>query len=315
MKRRHLPPLNPVRSFEAAARNGSFTKAAEELHVTTVAISRQVAVLEGYFGVALFERMHQTLKLTRAGKDFLPYATSAFDLLYEGLERLRAPDTRPVVICAYASVAIHWLIPRLSRFREAFPEIDIDLTTAIKPEEFDYDVVDVGLQYLDRPHPELTSRTILPDIIQPACSPRLLNGDAPLPPEENLTRHTFLHSRYRKRDWEEWLRVADLEHIRPDHELTFKGSSLAYQAAAEGMGVAIVQRPLVEDEFRSGRLVAPFPLATQRSNGIVMVARNSSLRDPRVSAFCEWLDQEAIQSIERMDITYSRTDHSVMELA
>ncbi|MCE7522039.1 LysR substrate-binding domain-containing protein [Alloalcanivorax xenomutans] len=315
MKRRHLPPLNPVRSFEAAARNGSFTKAAEELHVTTVAVSRQVAVLEQYFGVPLFERRHQSLKLTREGREFLPYATAAFDQLYQGAQGLRSPESRPIVVCAYASIAIHWLIPRLCRFREAFPEIHIDLTTAAKPEEFDYDSIDVAIQYLKVSSQDLSSQTLLPDIIQPACSPGLLQGDYPIPPEENLPRHTFLHSKYRKQDWGEWLKTAKLSHLQPAHELTFKGSSLAYQAAAEGVGVAVVQRPLVDDEFRAGRLVAPFALAHQRSDGIVMAGRKRNFQHPQVSAFCDWLEQEARDSVKRMDIEYSRKDSSLLTVA
>lgn len=302
MKKRHLPPLNPVRSFEAAARNGSFTKAAEELHVTTVAISRQVAVLEGYFGVPLFDRLHQTLRLTKAGRDFLPSATAAFNLLDEGSKKLRAPQAEPLVICAYPSVAIHWLIPRLSRFREAHPDIGIMMTTAVKPEEFDYDEIDVGLQYLTDARQGLITQVLLPDIIQPACSPKLLTGDHPLPPTENLEKHTFLHSRYRRLDWEEWLQAAGLADIKPVQELTFKGSSLAYQAAAEGMGIVIVQRLLVEEEFKSGRLVAPFPISAQRSKGICMVGRGERMDDPRVAIFRNWLEKEAAAAIEELEI-------------
>lgn len=300
MKKRRLPPLNPVRSFEAAARNASFTRAAEELHVTTVAISRQVAVLEDYFGVPLFERLHQTLRLTKAGRDFLPSATAAFDLLDEGTKKLRSLQAEPLVICAYPSVAIHWLIPRLSRFREAHPDIDITMTTAVKPEEFDYDEIDVGLQYLNDAREGLITQVILPDIIQPACSPRLLAGRHPLPPESNLAHYTFLHSRYRRLDWQEWLSTAGLEHIKPAHEVTFKGSSLAYQAAAEGVGVVIVQRLLVEEEFKSGRLVAPFGMSARRSQGICMVGRSERLDDPRIAAFRGWLEAEATLAINEL---------------
>ncbi|MCL1486178.1 MAG: LysR substrate-binding domain-containing protein [Marinobacter sp.] len=300
MKKRHLPPLNPVRSFEAAARNGSFTKAAAELHVTTVAISRQVAVLEGYFGVQMFDRLHQTLRLTKAGRDFLPSATAAFDLLDAGARNLRSSQADPIVICAYPSVAIHWLIPRLSRFREAHPDIALSMTTAVKPEEFDYEEIDVGLQYLNDAREGLITQVILPDIIQPACSPELLAGRHPLTSESNLVHHTFLNSHYRRLDWQEWLSMAGLDHIKPAQEVTFKGSSLAYQAAAESMGVVIVQRLLVEEEFKSGRLVAPFEISARRSRGICMVSRIERLDDPRVATFRTWLEAEATLAIDEL---------------
>ncbi len=317
MRRRRLPPLNPVRSFEAAARHGSFTKAAEELHVTPVAISRQVAVLEGYFGIPLFDRLHQTLRLTQAGRDFLPCATAAFDLLSEGARKLQTRSSEPVVICAYPSVAIHWLIPRLSRFHDSHPDIEIRMTTAVAPKEFDYDEVDIGLQYLHDARQDLITQLLLPDIIQPACSPKLLGGPHPLPPAANLSHHIFLHSQHRQQDWQEWLQAAGLDDIKPARELTFTGSSLAYQAAAEGMGVAVVQRLLVDEEFRSGRLVAPFNLAAQRTKGICMVSRPERLDDPRVAAFRTWLEAEADVAIARLDLsnTINLGEEAVLEFS
>lgn len=301
MKKRRLPPLNPVRSFEAAARNGSFTKAAEELHVTTVAISRQVAVLEGYFGAPLFERLHQTLKLTQAGRDFLPDATAALDLLDKGSRKLRTPQAEPLLICAYPSVAVYWLIPRLPRFHEAHPDIEITVTTGQKPREFNYDEIDVGLQYLSDAREGLITQLLLPDIIQPACSPKLLeNSPHPLPPESNLAHHTLIHSHYRQLDWEEWLKTAGLEELKPAQKVTYKGSTLAYQAAVEGIGIVIVQRLLVEDEFKRGNLVAPFSIAAKRSAGICMVSKNESLDDPRIAAFRNWLEKEARLAIDEL---------------
>lgn len=301
MKKRRLPPLNPVRSFEAAARNGSFTKAAEELHVTTVAISRQVAVLEGYFGVPMFERLHQKLKLTQAGRDFLPEATAAFDLLDQGSKKLRTPKIEPLTVCAYPSVAVHWLIPRLPRFREEHPNIEITMTTGQRPREFNYDEIDVGLQYLSDAREGLITQLLLPDLIQPACSPKLLEGPHRLQPQLNLAHHTLIHSFYRQEDWQEWLKAAELAPPEPLHEVTFKGSSLAYQAAIEGMGVVIVQRLLVENEFKQGKLVAPFSIAARRSAGICMVSRSERLDDPRVAVFRNWLEKEARLAVDQLE--------------
>ncbi|QJD59889.1 LysR family transcriptional regulator [Pseudomonas sp. gcc21] len=300
MKKRHLPPLNPLRSFEAAARNGSFTKAAEELHVTTVAISRQVAVLEGYFGAPLFERLHQTLKLTHAGRALLPDATAAFDLLDKGTRKLRAPQTKPLRICAYPSVAVYWLIPRLPRFREAHPDIEISIATGQKPREFNYDEIDVGLQYLSDAREGLITQLLLPDIIQPACSPHLLKNSDPSPTEPNLADYTWIYSHYRRLDWEEWLNASGLEELEPVQKVTVRGSTLAYQAAVEGMGVAMVQRLLVEDEFKRGALVAPFKATGRRSAGICMVSRSERLDDPRIAAFRSWLEKEAGLTVDEL---------------
>ncbi len=295
--------MNPLRSFEAAARHGSFTKAAEELHVTTVAVSRQIAVLEGYFGLSLFERLHHTVRLTPAGRGFLPKVTAALDLLDEASRELRAPQDEPVVVCTYPSFALRWLIPRLPRFRAAHPDIDITLTTAVKPEEFDYRSIDIGIQYVNDVPDELVTRAILPDVIQPVCSPKLLVCGAPLPPVENLRHHTLLHSRYRRLDWEEWLKAAGAEDITPRDELTFKGSGLTYQAAIEGLGVAVAQRVLVEDEIETGRLIAPFSLAAQREQGICMVSNRQRTECKQVATLMEWIVQEANATMDALGLS------------
>jgi LysR family glycine cleavage system transcriptional activator len=297
LKKRQLPPLNPLRSFEAAARNASFTLAAEELHVTTVAISRQVAVLEDYYGIALFERLHQSIRLTAAGRDFLPNVTTALDLLDESSRRLRGAALNPLVVCGYPSFIVRWLIPRLPRFRAQHPDIEITISTAVKPKEFDYDVVDIGVQFVNEVNRSISSTVILPDLIQPVCTPSLASGSMPLPPAENLQEHTFLHSRYRRLDWGEWLDVAGLRGIKPVNDLVLKGSDLAYQAAGEGLGVVVAQRILAEPEIESGRLLAPFSLAAQRPHGLCLVHARRRLEDSRVRAFHDWITEEAERTI------------------
>src|SRR5699024_924711 len=118
----------------------------------------------------------------------------------------------------------------------------------------------------------LVTRLLLPDIIQPACSPKLLEGPYPLPPATNLSHHTLLHSQHRQGDWEGWLYAAGLEHLQPKDELTFKGCGLTYQAAAEGKGVAIVQRLPVKEENNSELMITPLNLQARRTRGICMTS-------------------------------------------
>lgn len=296
MKKRHLPPLNPLRSFEAAGRHSSFTRAAEELHVTPVAVSRQVAVLEDYFGLVLFERLHQTVRLTPAGRRFLPKVTAALDLLQQGSELLRATPSDAILVCTYATLALSWLIPRLAQFRELRPDIDINITTAVRYSEFNYDKIDVGIQYVDDLPSGVVGQQILPDVIHPVCSPKLLQAGHPLPPVKNLKHHTLLHSQHRRGDWNEWLQANGVARFKPLDEITFQGSGLAYQAATEGLGVALAQRILVVDQIRKGGLVAPFPYAAQRDKGMLMISKRDRLADPRVRVFRDWLEAEATET-------------------
>lgn len=270
--------------------------------MTTVAVSRQVAVLEGYYGVSLFERHHQSIRLTAAGAEFLPGVTAALDLLDESSRRLRGSAASPLVVCGYPSFVVRWLIPRLARFRSRYPDIEITISTAVKPKEFDYDIVDIGVQFVHDLNPSNTKEVILPDLIQPVCSPATTCGSAPLPPMENLKKHTFLHSRYRRLDWSEWLNIAGLKGLTPTNELTLKGSDLAYQAAAEGLGIAVAQRILIEPEIESGRLLAPFSLAAQRSEGICLVHKHSRLNDSRARAFRDWITDEAARTITALGL-------------
>jgi LysR family glycine cleavage system transcriptional activator len=303
MKKRRLPPLNPLKSFEAAGRNGSFTKAAEELSVSPVAISRQVGVLEEYFGTKLFERQPQLVRLTPAGREFLPAVTAALDLLDGAAERLRRLNTRrALTVCTYPSFALNWLIPRLQRFRAAHPDIEINMSTAVKPTEFDYEQVDVAILFSHETLAGLAVQPILPDVIQPVCSPALLEGPHPPNTVENLRHHAFLHNRYRRLDWHDWLEGAGIKEIKPDHELTFRGSRLVYQAAMDGLGIAIAQRLLVADDIEKGRLVAPLGPALQRASNYCLASRPERLDDPNVRAFRDWIAEEAQQAIEAVGL-------------
>lgn len=304
MSRRHLPPLNPLRHFEAAARHGSFTQAARELHVTTVAVSRQVAKLERYYKVALFHRLHHTLQLTRAGAEFLPKASAALDLIDEGDRHLRARRVEPLVVCSYPVFAIRWLIPRLPLFHAQHPDIEISVSSAIKPAEFDYGAIDVGIQYMQESPPSLAAEVILPDIIQPVCSPELLAGSTHAhPSRSDLRRCTLLRSRYRRLDWQEWCEISGEFAIEPPTHMTFKGSELAYQAAIDGLGIVVAQRLLVENEISRGNLVTPFSLAAQRAGGVCLVCKRQDIDDPRVEAFRTWIKGEAGHAMDAVGVS------------
>ena len=155
MSKRRLPPLNPLRNFEAAAR-AAFVRAAEELNVTPVAVSRQVGVLEDYFGKPLFVRHANTIALTDHGRALLPSVTTALDTLADGARRLRAATDTPVVVCTYQAFAMHWLIPRMRGFTAANTEINLNLTTANTPEEFEQARADIVIKYGHAPRPITT---------------------------------------------------------------------------------------------------------------------------------------------------------------
>ncbi len=293
MTRRRLPPLNPLRNFEAAARTGSFAAAAEELNVTSVAVSRQVAVLEAYFDTPLFLRRANTIQLSAHGAALLPSVTAALDQLADGAQRLRQAGDTSIVLCTYQAFAMCWLVPRLKRFTAAHPHINLSVTTAATPAEFEGARADICIKYGRDESADKHGLPILPDIVMPVCSPAVASSTHPLPPLANLSRHTLLRSRYRRLDWPDWLAAAGGSAIETHHALSFKESGLANQAAAQGVGVAIAQRLLVDAELADGRLIRPFDIALRRVDDIWMSWRADRENDAQISQVRDWLADEA----------------------
>jgi LysR family glycine cleavage system transcriptional activator len=257
--RRSLPPLNPLRSFEAAARYLSYTLAAEELNVTQVAVSRQVRVLEDYLEVVLFERGARTLRLTDAGVSLLPIVTDALDRIEAGISVISMHGrSNALSIQVYVTFAQGWLIPRLRHFRELHPNIDVNLRTSPLELNFERQGIDAAIISSDDPPEAYDYRLLADRALIPVCSPDLLSGmQLPLDPAA-AAKFTLLHSLARPGTWQEWLAGAGHPEIRATKGLRFETSVMALHAALSGMGLAVGIRMLIEEELRAGLLVAPF---------------------------------------------------------
>lgn len=246
-------PLNPLRVFATAARFGSFTRAAEELGVTQPAVSRQIATLESYLNVRLFARDRTMTNLTPEGMEYYSRIAPALQAITAATIDLKARQTvQPVKVKVYSTFAAKWLIPRLGRFNARYPRITIRVITAVAPVDFARDNIDVAIQLGDNGGRGIASERLFGDVIQPVYSPL-----APTPPPrtiEDIPAYTLLHAQYRMRDWPDWL----LEVGRPDiiakSSMVFASSLLTYQAAIDGIGIAIGQPRLLQAEFASGQL-------------------------------------------------------------
>lgn len=254
-----LPPLNALRGFEAVGRLGSITLAAAELNVTPAAISRQIRLLEEHLGLRLFARQHRRIVLTPVGAGYhadiargfgaLQRATSALD------ERSRR---RQFVIKAPHSVAMRWLLPRLSGLHRQYPDIDVKLHTSVDPPDFELEDVDAGICMGDGHWRGLDSHKLMLNELLPVCIP---GKRADLRRPADLKREVLLHTLARPHYWEIWLRAVGLTEIDMSRGLRYESSALAYEAALEGYGVAIAQKALVQKELDEGRLIAPFDLS------------------------------------------------------
>ncbi len=282
-----------MRAFEAAARHLSFTKAAEELNVTQAAISHQVKALEEWLGVPLFRRLNRALLLTDAGQNYAPPLGQSFDLLAEATDRIRDDDNRgTLTVTTLPSIAAKWLVPRLGRFRQAHPDIDLRIDASQHLSDFARENVDVAVRYGRGLWEGTRADRLMTEDFFPVCSPDLIDGDPPLHKLDDLHRHTLLHDDNRT-DWTVWFLAAGIKGGDPTRGPGFTGSSLVLQAAAEGQGVALGRGALAANDLAAGRLVKPFDISLPATFAYYLVCPEANAERPKIVAFRDWLLAEA----------------------
>jgi LysR family glycine cleavage system transcriptional activator len=293
-KRRRLPTLNWLRTFEAAARHGSFTGAAEELGVTPAAISQQVKQLEDWLGTPLFTRLPRGLVLTDAGLGYLPMVRHAFDHLAAGTEDLFG-ETRggPVSVRVTTSLTHAWLVPRLAGFFAAHPDISLRLTTTVDGLDFGQEGVDLEVRYGDGKWPGTRTERLFREELFPVCAPSLLEGGAPLEAPEDLAHHTMIHVIGEPENWRMWLQAAGATAVTARHGLQFDLHMMSAQAAISGIGVALGLSPVVADALADGRLVAPFATRIPARDAHFVVTPEDAADRAEAQAFRTWLIAEA----------------------
>src|SRR3954452_5487998 len=288
MARPRLPPLNAIKAFEAAARLGSFTRAAEELSVTHGAVSRQIRLLEEWLGTSLFLRTSRKAVPTRAGTDLLADAGPALDRLASASLRLQSGKAREVLhISALPTFAMRWLIPRLPEFQQEHPALETRIVTASTPAEQFRMGVDVVVSGPARQPGWIGSR-FLGEAYLPLLSPGLIK-QRPLRSPADLAQHTLLHAATRRQMWLRWLTAAGVPNLKPARDQVFEHFYFAIQAAIEGLGVAMGPLALVGDELREGRLVAPIKEPAIRTRGYFVYAPDTNSEAPAITALRQWL--------------------------
>jgi LysR family glycine cleavage system transcriptional activator len=255
-----LPSLNGLQVFEAAARHLSFTRAAAELNVTQTAVSHQIRRLEEQLGLRLFIRQNRTLTLTREAQGYLPAVRAAFLDLRGATERLlRGPRDDVLTVSTMVTVAAKWLVPRLARFQEANPGIEVRIATGTRLVDFRREEVDLAIRYGRGSWPGLRADWLMAEELFPVCAPALLAGANPIARPADLANHTLLHVEMGYDEWQLWLTAAGLPAaIATQRVMRFDDRLMALQAAIDGLGVAMGHAPLVETDIAAGRLVVPF---------------------------------------------------------
>jgi len=310
-----LPPLNALKAFEATGRLLSVKKAAAELNVTPAAVSHQIKALEDFLGVKLFLRRNRALELTEAARACLPKLREGFDNLAQAMERLRAHKGGGMLtVSAAPSFAARWLMPRLHRFLESHPQMDVRISARLRQsaeggrrgvaaERATVDAwladSDVAILYGRGDYPGFQVDKLFPLTITPICSPRLLTD-----PEHPLLRPADLRNQLLLHDdtgdlydgvsfWEVWLKAAGVQDVDLSHGAHFSHAVLAFEAAAEGHGVVATMPLLAESDLNAARLVTPFALRAPLESTYYMVCAEPAAGRKDVAEFRKWLLAEA----------------------
>jgi len=271
-----LPPLNALRAFESAARHLSFTRAADELHVTQAAISHQVKALEERLGVKLFRRLPRRLLLTDEGQALLPDLRDAFNRMALAIDRLSARSAvGTLTVSSMTTIVMTWLVPRLPRFQAAHPEIDVRLMTTQRLVDFAREDIDVAIRFGTGKWPGVKAERLIDKITAPADLPAL-----------PLLRTT------EEEEWPIWFAAAGVKLADPIRGPVFDSTLVGVQAAIDGLGIVMGPPSLFIDDIAAGRLFRPFPLAVETGKSYWLAVPENAADRPKVRAFRDWIFAE-----------------------
>ena len=293
--RSQLPPMDTLATFEAAARLQSFTLAGEELNITQAAVSRQIRILEESLNTRLFHRRHRAIALTPEGKSFYSTVTLALSHIASATGELRGrPETRQLCIAADQSIGWLWLMPRLPRFRKAFPAINVRLVVSDNKADCVADDVDVAIAFGPDDWPGFRSGLLFREQIFPVCSPGYLAG-RPQAAAELLASSTLLEledEQWGWVNWRVWLTAVGLADTVSGESMRINNYPLILESARNGMGIALGWKTLTDELVERGDLVRPLDLDYQSSSGYYLLVRESSTQKPGADAFTEWAFSE-----------------------
>jgi LysR family glycine cleavage system transcriptional activator len=286
---RRLPNFSALRAFEAAARHENFSRAAEELHLTHGAISHQVRALEEELGRQLFVRNGRQVKITHDALKFAQFLGKSFTDIAIAADAMRASSANQrLTISSVPSVAARWLAPRLGRFIELYPELEVVLQASAQLQDLVRDGIDVGIRFGHGNYPGLVVERLMGDVYYPVVSPHYRDGALPASPQD-LPQHTLLRS---VEPWSPWLQAAKVDLAEPSGGLMFDDLSMLIRSAVDGNGVALVRHLVAVQEIASGQLRRLFDIATPCPEDYFFVTPPGAMARPQVKAFRSWLLEE-----------------------
>jgi LysR family glycine cleavage system transcriptional activator len=291
-KLRHVPSLQALQALVEVADSGSFTQAAHKLCLTQSAVSRQIQQLEHHFVVPMFIRSSRSIRLTPEGEQVLASARNILEQLITLEDRLSG-QIRPFRIRMHVSLAVRWLLPKLSDFYRCHPDISLAIETVATEIVEPASDSDAYILYLPEPSSDPQSLTLFEEALVPVCAPGLTSADRPLASVEDLVSFPLLHRSADKQAWIEWLAANGGRSLDDYRHIPFNLDELALDAAARGLGVAVTDMTLAQESIDRGVLIVPFgqPLKTR---GIYSLCpQPSAASHPACALILRWFAQQA----------------------
>jgi LysR family glycine cleavage system transcriptional activator len=286
---RRLPPLSSLRPFEAAARLESFSRAADELHLTHGAVSHQVRALEEHLGTALFARHGKRVVLTSAGRGFAERIRGALEEIAQAADALRARREDRLGVSVLPSFASRWLMPRLIRFMDANPGIAVNVSATTALADFSADEIDVAIRFGKGPWPPLVCEKFLEDEYFPVVSPKLYRGKMPRAPKDLLQARIIREDRDL---WDQWFQAAGVAPHAPSAGPSFNDSTYTLQAAARGEGIALGRVSIIGEDLDRGTLKRLFDIPLPSPTAYWFVSPKETAEMKKVKLFRDWVREE-----------------------
>lgn len=285
MRRRLLPDLGNLQTFECAARHGNFSRAAQELNLTQSAVSRQIAELEAQTGQRLFERIRQRVVLSEAGQQALPEVrrilSDAERLMMDTLAA--GPVTQQLRIASLPTFGSRWLVPRLADFLARHPDVALTVESRDRPFDFDEDPIDLAIHYGKPVWPGGVAQFLCTEIVVPVASRAMAAGLG-----ADLATAPLLHMASRPRLWSQWFALhGDGAEVWGGQR--FDQFSMVIAAACAGLGVALLPTYLIESELGSGELVQLMDAPMQTENAYYIILPEARQGHRAATAFQDWI--------------------------
>jgi LysR family glycine cleavage system transcriptional activator len=282
--------LAPLRVFDAVVRTGGVTRAAEVLHVTPGAISQQIRSLESSIGVALFQKKGREIEVTLVGRQLALRVGDAFDRIANALaEAATLNQDRKLRLKVSPSLAIRWLVPRLTSFYGRHPDIDLEIATVSRVEDQRLEDADFGIRHGRGDWTDLAFDQLFNDEFIPVCSPQMAQS---ITSPQGLRDVKLLHSMMRPTAWDIWFQSLGLTQDSHARGITLANAALCYQAAVDGLGVAMAQRTYVGDDLATGRLAVPVDHVATTESGYYLVCDPLKTDHYAIKAFREWIREQ-----------------------